>query len=276
MEQQTQNLNADMIDGQHYSSAWLNPSNMVIGSGTSNYLSKWTGTYAQGNSLIYDNGTNVGIGITSPSQKLHVAGSTQIDGAIVSPEGTLRDDGGGWVRTYGNTGWYSQTYGGGWYMTDSTYLRTYNNKQILATGGINMNSTKITNLATPTAASDAATKGYVDAATPDLSAITVRMISARSASTYTLANAINYCRDLSASCAAMVDESTCLSGTFTDWRLPTVEELALFTGNPSDGTFIWTRTPYYSSGGDWIRFNLSDGNWFYYAYNSNNYVRCVR
>jgi hypothetical protein len=58
----------------------------------------------------------------------------QVDGAIVSPEGTLRDDGGGWVRTYGGTGWYNQTYGGGWYMTDTTYLRAYNNKSIYTTG----------------------------------------------------------------------------------------------------------------------------------------------
>lgn len=35
-----------------------------------------------------------------------------------------------WLRTVGQTGWYSESYGGGWYMTDSTWLRTYNNKQI--------------------------------------------------------------------------------------------------------------------------------------------------
>lgn len=35
-----------------------------------------------------------------------------------------------WVRTVGQTGWYSETYGGGWHMTDSTWVRTYNNKQI--------------------------------------------------------------------------------------------------------------------------------------------------
>lgn len=72
----------------------------------------------------------VGIGTTSPNQALHVAGAIQVDGAIVAPEGTLRDDGGGWLRTYGDTGWYSQTYGGGWYMTDGTWLRTYGNKSI--------------------------------------------------------------------------------------------------------------------------------------------------
>lgn len=35
-----------------------------------------------------------------------------------------------WVRTVGATGWYSESYGGGWYMTDSIWIRAYNNKQI--------------------------------------------------------------------------------------------------------------------------------------------------
>ncbi|MGL5022249.1 MAG: tail fiber domain-containing protein [Cetobacterium sp.] len=39
-----------------------------------------------------------------------------------------------WIRTTGNTGWYSESYGGGWYMTDSTWIRTYNNKPIHVAG----------------------------------------------------------------------------------------------------------------------------------------------
>ena len=35
----------------------------------------------------------------------------------------------GWYRTYGQKGWYNQTYGGGIYMADSTYVRTYGSKQ---------------------------------------------------------------------------------------------------------------------------------------------------
>jgi len=34
----------------------------------------------------------------------------------------------GWLRTYGQRGWYSQDYGGGIYMVDTTWVRTYNNK----------------------------------------------------------------------------------------------------------------------------------------------------
>lgn len=47
-------------------------SNPVTGTGTANYISKWTGTTTQGNSQIFDNGTNVGIGTTIPINKLTV------------------------------------------------------------------------------------------------------------------------------------------------------------------------------------------------------------
>lgn len=40
-----------------------------------------------------------------------------------------------WVRTVGTTGWYSESYGGGIYMEDSTWLRVYNSKQFLVTSG---------------------------------------------------------------------------------------------------------------------------------------------
>lgn len=36
-----------------------------------------------------------------------------------------------WIRTTGGSGWYNETYEGGWYMTDNKWLRTYNKKPIL-------------------------------------------------------------------------------------------------------------------------------------------------
>lgn len=39
----------------------------VTGSGTTNYLSKWTSSSALGNSLVFDDGTSVGIGTTIPT-----------------------------------------------------------------------------------------------------------------------------------------------------------------------------------------------------------------
>ena len=44
-------------------------------SGTTNYIAKFTSSSAIGNSLIFDNGTNVGVGTTSPSYKLDVSGT---------------------------------------------------------------------------------------------------------------------------------------------------------------------------------------------------------
>jgi hypothetical protein len=113
-----------------------------IWSGNGTDLRFGTGGTSSGIStqMTIDSAGKVGIGTTSPGQKLHVAGNLQVDGAITAPEGTLRDDGGGWMRTYGQTGWYSQTYGGGWYMIDTTWIRAYNNKPVYSGGEIRSGS----------------------------------------------------------------------------------------------------------------------------------------
>ncbi len=54
---------------------WTVSGGGVTGSGTTNYLSKWTSGTALGNSLVFDNGTNVGIGNISALSKLHVTGN---------------------------------------------------------------------------------------------------------------------------------------------------------------------------------------------------------
>lgn len=65
----------------------------------------------------------------------------------------------GWYRSLGETGWFSQDYGGGIYMTDNTYVRIYNSKKFLVSNsqydsiytdggvsaiGYNMKNTEIT------------------------------------------------------------------------------------------------------------------------------------
>lgn len=104
----------------------------------------WTGSYARvyaisndGNSLqdliigrseaadgalYFDASTKRwGIGTALPSETLHIVG-----GLICN----------GWLRTEGAVGWYSQTYGGGWYMTDATYIRAYNGKALYVANNI--------------------------------------------------------------------------------------------------------------------------------------------
>jgi len=60
--------------------SWVNDSDSgITGSLTTNYLPKATGATTLGNSQIFDNGTNVGIGTTSPAGKLEVNGLTFIN-----------------------------------------------------------------------------------------------------------------------------------------------------------------------------------------------------
>jgi hypothetical protein len=41
-----------------------------------------------------------------------------------------------WFRSWNTTGWYNQTYQGGWHMTDTTWIRAYNNKRVYMPAGI--------------------------------------------------------------------------------------------------------------------------------------------
>jgi hypothetical protein len=107
----------------------------------------------------------------------------------------------------------------------------------------------------------------------DKMAIGVKMMSAESASTYTHANAAKYCYDLSAVAAVAMDGDT--STTYTDWRLPTVGEAAVFEGTISDTSYVWTATVTTTST-VWVSVRLSDGDWVSSAYTNSGYVRCVR
>lgn len=62
--------------------SWTTPTAPVTGTGTQNYVTKWsTGGTGIEDSTIFDNGTNVGIGTTSPAEKLYV-NSTSGDARI--------------------------------------------------------------------------------------------------------------------------------------------------------------------------------------------------
>ena len=47
---------------------------------------------------------------------LTVEGSVTADGGVVVDGNVVIDDGAAWHRTYGNSGWYNGTFGGGWHM----------------------------------------------------------------------------------------------------------------------------------------------------------------
>jgi hypothetical protein len=71
--------NGQVLASTGTGTTWINASGGTVnGSGTVNYLSKWTGTTLLGDSVIYDNGTNVGIGTTAPGEKLQVNGLIRV------------------------------------------------------------------------------------------------------------------------------------------------------------------------------------------------------
>ena len=55
--------------------AW---SSITTGTGTTNYVTRWASSTTLGNSVIYDDGTNIGIGTATPGAKLDVNGRIRI------------------------------------------------------------------------------------------------------------------------------------------------------------------------------------------------------
>lgn len=82
----------------------------------------WIGSTSAARTLCYDATTGRwGLGTVSPTQFFHISGAIRCDG---------------WIYSYGSVGWYNSTYGGGWYMTDSTYIRAYNGKALYVANNI--------------------------------------------------------------------------------------------------------------------------------------------
>lgn len=75
---------------------------------------------------------------------------------------------GNWFRSTGQTGWYSETYGGGIYMADSSWVRVYNSKAFLCdnnirSGGGNQNTLITSNWIGFYRASDGGRVGWMGA-----------------------------------------------------------------------------------------------------------------
>jgi len=60
----------------------------------------------------------------------------------------------GWLRTDGAQGWYSETYGGGWHMSDATWLRAYGSKPIVFGAGAFANAASYGGYITANSVSD--------------------------------------------------------------------------------------------------------------------------
>ncbi len=82
------------------------------------------GSWNGGNNryVTITSGGSVGLTNTNPAYRLHVAGDIYADG--------------GWLRVSGQSGLYFESYGGGWNMSDTTWIRSYNSKSVYLGTGI--------------------------------------------------------------------------------------------------------------------------------------------
>jgi hypothetical protein len=69
----------------------------IGGSGTTNYHAKWTASGVLGNGIIYDDGTNIGIGFTGAASKLSINGATNQASLLTYTPSTARQ---GFFNTY--------------------------------------------------------------------------------------------------------------------------------------------------------------------------------
>lgn len=128
-------------DGRLYNTYFREPTGndysqlgiMVNGNGTANTIKPGIGFHQPGvfaGSIRMNDGSTFGLYTQGGSGLANLS----LNGWYTN-FGYINGDGihlssGGWLNTVGATGWYNETYNGGWWMTDSTWLRAYGDKQI--------------------------------------------------------------------------------------------------------------------------------------------------
>jgi hypothetical protein len=129
-------LDADLLDGYHASTT-RNAANTIPirdGNGYANF--GWINTTSGATT-----GTISRIYASNDAYIRYVTPATFRD-QIISGQTINEIYNNGWYRTNGSKGWYNQSYGGGLYMVDTTWVRVYNGKrfyvpnEIAATGNV--------------------------------------------------------------------------------------------------------------------------------------------
>jgi len=208
-------------------------------------------TSAGTSTLAVDAGM-VGVGTMLPSKKLDVNGDLVTSGGDVYANAVK-----------------SRTSG-----ADNIWLGD-SDDAVNIQGSAIMNKASVTS--PPIANADVANKEYVDAAGGGLvinGSTMPTMISNKS-------TGANYQGVQAQYCASLVE------GGFSDWRMPTFDELTYAVSALTDTTgavvadanYLWTRTNRCDSascGSNWLILNPSSGTWDSSNYSNSRYVRCVR
>jgi len=101
-----------------------------IGYSHGNFTSMLTGGWG----LYVAADGDIRIGLNASSGNIKCTGTIEAAGRIYADNGChVRGD---WLRVNGNNGIYMESWGGGWNMTDTTYMRCYGNKVIYTAGAI--------------------------------------------------------------------------------------------------------------------------------------------
>jgi len=82
----------------------------ISGSGSTNTIPKFTGSTTLGDSVVYENNGNIGIGATNPDSKLHVEGDLTVSGAYKGDIGP--NNGAPFPRPAYDSGWVPLELGG--------------------------------------------------------------------------------------------------------------------------------------------------------------------
>jgi hypothetical protein len=110
------------------------PGQITVGNSTDGVSSSISDSKYDGNSLCI-----IGQG-AGPNRKVTMWDNVQINGKLsttgITTGAIISDD---WFRVKGQNGLFFQDGGGGWHMTDSTWIRAYNGKNVFCSAEIHAN-----------------------------------------------------------------------------------------------------------------------------------------
>ena len=87
--------------------SWVLPT-IALAGGSTNYVTKWTSASTLWYGVIYDNGTNVWVGNTSPAAKLDVSGNLAVRGDVGGSIYTWNGGDTSWRMGLSNSPWYTR------------------------------------------------------------------------------------------------------------------------------------------------------------------------